>query len=156
MKQVVIAVFLFLLFCCLFISAAGAQPKARKVSVDRKAVKLEYFNKSFEYILKNISKRTGIHFIYKTSVFDDMTTTKIKAADWPTAVSQLLENYSRLEMWSGKLSDSKIWVLEKLLDKNSGSRMEFVRTKANINNNPSLRPEKVAAKTKPAPRLIFH
>ncbi|GEM_PF-3197795 len=172
MKQIVSAGFLFL-FICLFISAVGAEPKVRKVSVpngsplpkysaalkkasERKTVKLRYQNKSFEYVLNDISKRTGIRFTYKAAAFDDRITTKIKAPDWPSALKQLLENYSRIEMWSSDLKESKIWIIEKLWDNYSPSATQYPRRVSAVKNKRKASPRILSSKSRPAPRPIIH
>jgi len=63
-------------------------------------------------ILQNIANETGIQFHTSPAMEDILVNTNITASDWPTALRHLLSDYSRVEVWTGDLDTSHVWLMK--------------------------------------------
>jgi len=79
---------------------------------------------SLGYTLKDIANKTGIKFFVPEEIAQQVIKARVNTKNWKTAVHQLLEEYSTLEMWSDDLASSKVWVYGKDGNNLSGSTIQ--------------------------------
>ena len=63
-------------------------------------------------ILKNIHDETGIRFNLSPRMAKKIISVDIKAKRWKNSVRKLIEDYSRIEVWTNQPKTSQIWLVE--------------------------------------------
>ena len=63
-------------------------------------------------ILKNIHDESGIRFNLSPRMAKKLISIDIKAKHWKNSVRKLIEDYSRVEVWTNQPKTSQIWLVE--------------------------------------------
>jgi len=77
---------------------------------------------SLNKVLWDISGATGIQFQLPESMTDVKTYVHVDADNWKSAVGQLLEEFSTMEIWTTDLHTSKVWILRNKFGGSVGTR----------------------------------
>jgi len=68
-------------------------------------------NQPLAAVLQSISAKSGISFYTRDELSATPITANLQAPDWKTLVSELLKDFSKLEMWNEKISGSTIRIV---------------------------------------------
>ena len=90
-------------------------------------ISLRFENLSLIHVLRNIQEETGILFSVDPSLETVPFSATVQADNWEAAVRELLQGFSRVEVWTENLSASRIWILS-----GQGDTQEPVQPNANI------------------------
>ncbi|SVD09924.1 uncharacterized protein METZ01_LOCUS362778, partial [marine metagenome] len=63
-------------------------------------------------ILKNIHDETGIRFNLSSRMAKKPISIDIEAKHWKNSVRKLIEDFSRVEVWTNQPKTSQIWLVE--------------------------------------------
>ena len=77
-----------------------------------KGIQLHFRDYPLGEILKNIHDETGIRFNLSPQMAKTTISVDIKAKHWKNSVRKLIENYSRVEIWTNQPKTSQIWLVE--------------------------------------------
>ena len=90
-------------------------------------ISLQFEDLTLIDVLRNVQEETGILFSIDPSLETVPFSARIQADDWETAIRQLLNGFSRVEVWTDNLETSRVWLL-------SGGRnvQTAQRTKASV------------------------
>ena len=87
---------------------------AQKNSINStpKGIQLHFRDYPLGEILKNIHDETGIRFNLSSRMAKKIISIDIKAKHWKSSVRKLIEDYSRVEVWTNRPNTSQIWLVE--------------------------------------------
>ena len=77
-----------------------------------KGIQLHFRDYPLGEILKNIHDETGIRFNLSPQMAKKPISVDIKAKHWKNSVRKLIEDYSRVEVWTNQPKTSQIWLVE--------------------------------------------
>ena len=77
-----------------------------------KGIQLHFRDYPLGEILKNIHDETGIRFNLSPRMAKKTISVDIKAKHWKNSVRKLIEDYSRVEVWTNRSKTSQIWLVE--------------------------------------------
>ena len=77
-----------------------------------KGIQLHFRDYPLGEILKNIHDETGIRFNLSPRMAKKIISVDIKAKHWKNSVRKLIEDYSRVEVWTNQPKTSQIWLVE--------------------------------------------
>ena len=77
-----------------------------------KGIQLHYRDYPLGEILKNIHDETGIRFNLSPQMAKKTISVDIEAKHWKNSVRKLIEDYSRVEVWTNRPKTSQIWLVE--------------------------------------------
>ena len=83
-----------------------------KTEVANKSISLRFENLSLINVLQNIQEETGISFSTDPEMKTVPFSATVQAENWEEAVKLLLKNFSRIEVWTGNLYTSRIWLYQ--------------------------------------------
>ena len=87
---------------------------AQKNSINStpKGIQLHFRDYPLGEILKNIHDETGIRFNLSSRMAKKPISIDIEAKHWKNSVRKLIEDFSRVEVWTNHPKTSQIWLLE--------------------------------------------
>jgi hypothetical protein len=74
-------------------------------------ISLRFENLSLIHVLRNIQEETGILFSVDPSLETIPFSATVKGDNWETAIHELLNGFSRVEVWTDNLETSRVWIL---------------------------------------------
>ena len=77
-----------------------------------KGIQLHFRDYPLGEILKNIHDETGIRFNLSPRIAKKIISVDIEAKHWKNSVRKLIEDYSRVEVWTNQPKTSRIWLVE--------------------------------------------
>ena len=77
-----------------------------------KGIQLHFREYPLGEILKNIHDETGIRFNLSPRMAKKTISIDIEAKHWKNSVRKLIEDYSRVEVWTNQPKTSQIWLVE--------------------------------------------
>ena len=77
-----------------------------------KGIQLHFRDYPLGEILKNIHDETGIRFNLSPQMAKKPISVDIKEKHWKNSVRKLIEDYSRVEIWTNQPKTSQIWLVE--------------------------------------------
>jgi len=77
-----------------------------------KGIQLHFRDYPLGEILKNIHDETGIRFNLSPQMAKKLISVDIKEKHWKNSVRKLIEDYSRVEVWTNQPKTSQIWLVE--------------------------------------------
>ena len=77
-----------------------------------KGIQLHFRDYPLGEILKNIHDETGIRFNLSPQMAKKIISVDIEAKHWKNSVRKLIEDYSRVEVWTNQPKTSQIWLIE--------------------------------------------
>jgi len=77
-----------------------------------KGIQLHFRDYPLGEILKNIHDETGIRFNLSPRMSKKTISVDIEAKHWKNSVRKLIEDYSRVEVWTNQPKTSQIWLVE--------------------------------------------
>ena len=77
-----------------------------------KGIQLHFRDYPLGEILKNIHDETGIRFNLSPRMAKKTISVDIEAKHWKNSVRKLIEDYSRVEVWTNQPKTSQIWLVE--------------------------------------------
>ena len=97
------------------ISASDStSPATSKSSITStsKGIQLHFRDYPLGEILKNIHDEIGIRFNLSPQMAKKPISVDIKEKHWKNSVRKLIEDYSRVEVWTNQPKTSQIWLVE--------------------------------------------
>ena len=86
--------------------------KKNSINSTPKGIQLHFRDYPLGEILKNIHDETGIRFNLSSRMAKKIISVDIKAKYWKSSVRKLIEDYSRVEVWTNQPNTSQIWLVE--------------------------------------------
>ena len=86
--------------------------KKNSINSTPKGIQLHFRDYPLGEILKNIHDETGIRFNLSSRMAKKIISVDIKAKHWKSSVRKLIEDYSRVEVWTNQPNTSQIWIVE--------------------------------------------
>ena len=86
--------------------------KKNSINSTPKGIQLHFRDYPLGEILKNIHDETGIRFNLSSRMAKKIISVDIKAKHWKSSVRKLIEDYSRVEVWTNQPNTSQIWLVE--------------------------------------------
>ena len=77
-----------------------------------KGIQLHFRDYPLGEILKNIHDETGIRFNLSPRMAKKPISIDIEAKHWKNSVRKLIEDFSRVEVWTNQPKTSQIWLVE--------------------------------------------
>ena len=87
-------------------------PKKNSINSTPKGIQLHFRDYPLGEILKNIHDETGIRFNLSPRMAKTPISIDIEAKHWKNSVRKLIEDYSRVEVWTNQPKTSQIWLVE--------------------------------------------
>jgi hypothetical protein len=82
------------------------------INSTKKGIQLHFRDYPLGEVLKNINDETGIRFNLSSKMAKIPINVDIEEKYWKNSVRQLIENFSRVEVWTNKPKTSQIWLME--------------------------------------------
>ena len=82
-----------------------------KSKLESHGISLQFEDLTLFDVLQNIQEETGILFSIDPSLETVPFSARIQADNWEAAIKDLLKGFSRVEVWTDKLSTSRVWLL---------------------------------------------
>ena len=86
--------------------------KKNSINSTPKGIQLHFRDYPLGEILKNIHDETGIRFNLSSRMAKKIISVDIKSKYWKSSVRKLIEDYSRVEVWTNQPNTSQIWLVE--------------------------------------------
>ena len=86
--------------------------KKNSINSTPKGIQLHFRDYPLGEILKNIHDETGIRFNLSSRMAKKIISVDIKSKYWKSSVRKLIEDYSRVEVWTNRSNTSQIWLVE--------------------------------------------
>ena len=86
--------------------------KKNSINSTPKGIQLHFRDYPLGEILKSIHDETGIRFNLSSRMAKKIISVDIKAKYWKSSVRKLIEDYSRVEVWTNQPNTSQIWIVE--------------------------------------------
>ena len=87
-------------------------PQKNSINSTPKGIQLHFRDYPLGEILKNIHDETGIRFNLSPRMAKKTISVDIEAKHWKNSVRKLIEDFSRVEVWTNHPKTSRIWLLE--------------------------------------------
>ena len=87
-------------------------PQKNSINSTPKGIQLHFRDYPLGEILKNIHDETGIRFNLSPRMAKKPISIDIEAKHWKNSVRKLIEDYSRVEVWTNQPKTSQIWLVE--------------------------------------------
>jgi type II secretory pathway component GspD/PulD (secretin) len=87
-------------------------PQKNSINSTPKGIQMHFREYPLGEILKNIHDETGIHFNISPQMAKKLISVSIEAKHWKNSVLKLVEDYSRVEVWTNQPKTSQIWIIE--------------------------------------------
>ena len=87
-------------------------PQKNSINSTPKGIQLHFRDYPLGKILINIHDETGIRFNLSPRMAKKPISIDIKAKHWKNSVRKLIEDYSRVEVWTNQPKTSQIWLVE--------------------------------------------
>ena len=87
-------------------------PQKNSISSTPKGIQLHFRDYPLGEILKNIHDETGIRFNLSPRMAKKPISIDIEAKHWKNSVRKLIEDFSRVEVWTNQPKTSQIWLVE--------------------------------------------
>ncbi len=87
-------------------------PQKNSINSTPKGIQLHFRDYPLGEILKNIHDETGIRFNLSPQMANKTISVDIEAKHWKNSVRKLIEDYSRVEVWTNQPKTSQIWLVE--------------------------------------------
>ena len=87
-------------------------PQKNSINSTPKGIQLHFRDYPLGEILKNIHDETGIRFNLSPRMAKKTISVDIEAKHWKNSVRKLIEDYSRVEVWTNQPKTSQIWLVE--------------------------------------------
>ena len=87
-------------------------PQKNSINSTPKGIQLHFRDYPLGEILKNIHDETGIRFNLSPQMANKTISVDIEAKHWKNSVRKLIEDFSRVEVWTNHPKTSRIWLLE--------------------------------------------
>ena len=87
-------------------------PQKSSITSTSKGIQLHFRDYPLGEILKNIHDETGIRFNLSPRMAKKPISIDIEAKHWKNSVRKLIEDYSRVEVWTNQPKTSQIWLVE--------------------------------------------
>jgi len=86
--------------------------KKNSINSTQNGIQLHFRDYPLGEILKNIHDETGIRFSLSPQMAKKKIRGDIEAKHWKNSVRKLIEDYSRVEVWTNQPKTSQIWPVE--------------------------------------------
>jgi type II secretory pathway component GspD/PulD (secretin) len=86
--------------------------KKNSINSTQNGIQLHFRDYPLGEILKNIHEETGIRFNLSPTLAKKTISVDIEAKNWKNSVRKLVEDYSRVEVWTNQPKTSQIWLVE--------------------------------------------
>ena len=87
-------------------------PQKNSINSTPKGIQLHFRDYPLGEILKNIRDETSIRFNLSPRMSKKTISVDIEAKHWKNLVRKLIEDYSRVEVWTNQPKTSQIWLVE--------------------------------------------
>jgi hypothetical protein len=87
-------------------------PQKNSINSTPKGIQLHFRDYPLGKILINIHDETGIRFNLSPRMAKKPISIDIEAKHWKNSVRKLIEDYSRVEIWTNQPKTSQIWLVE--------------------------------------------
>jgi hypothetical protein len=87
-------------------------PQKNSINSTPKGIQLHFRDYPLGEILKNIHDETGIRFNLSSRMAKKPISIDIEAKHWKNSVRKLIEDFSRVEVWTNQPKTSQIWLVE--------------------------------------------
>ena len=87
-------------------------PQKNSINSTPKGIQLHFRDYPLGKILINIHDETGIRFNLSPRMAKKPISINIEAKHWKNSVRKLIEDYSRVEIWTNQPKTSQIWLVE--------------------------------------------
>ena len=87
-------------------------PQKNSINSTPKGIQLHFRDYPLGEILKNIHDETGIRFNISSRMAKKPISINIEAKHWKNSVRKLIEDFSRVEVWTNQPKTSQIWLVE--------------------------------------------
>ena len=87
-------------------------PQKNSINSTPRGIQLHFRDYPLGEILKNIHDETGIRFNLSPPLAKKTISVDIEAKHWKNSVRKLIEDYSRVEVWTNQPKTSQIWLVE--------------------------------------------
>ena len=87
-------------------------PQNNSINSTPKGIQLHFRDYPLGEILKNIHDESGIRFNLSPQMAKKPISIDIEAKHWKNSVRKLIEDFSRVEVWTNHPKTSRIWLLE--------------------------------------------
>ena len=87
-------------------------PQKNSINSTPKGIQLHFRDYPLGEILKNIHDESGIRFNLSPRMAKKLISIDIEAKHWKNSVRKLIEDYSRVEVWTNQPKTSQIWLVE--------------------------------------------
>ena len=87
-------------------------PQKNSINSTLKGIQMHFRDYPLGEILKNIHDESGIRFNLSPRMAKKPISIDIKAKHWKNSVRKLIEDYSRVEVWTNHPKTSQIWLVE--------------------------------------------
>ena len=87
-------------------------PQNNSINSTPKGIQLHFRDYPLGEILKNIHDESGIRFNLSPRMAKKPISIDIEAKHWKNSVRKLIEDFSRVEVWTNHPKTSQIWLLE--------------------------------------------
>ena len=82
------------------------------INSTKKGIQLHFRDYPLGEVLKNINDETGIRFNLSSKMAKMPINVDIEAKFWKSSIRQLINDFSRVEVWTNKPRTSQIWLVE--------------------------------------------
>ncbi len=86
--------------------------KKKSINSTPNGIQLHFRDYPLGEILKNIHDETGIRFNLSRPLAKKTISVDIEEKNWKNSVRKLVEDYSRVEVWTNQPKTSQIWLVE--------------------------------------------
>ena len=87
-------------------------PQKNSINSTPKGIQLHFRDYPLGEILKNIHDESGIRFNLSSQMAKKPISIDIEAKHWKSSVRKLIEDFSRVEVWTNQPKTSRIWLVE--------------------------------------------
>ena len=87
-------------------------PQKNSINSTPKGIQLHFRDYPLGEILRNIHDETGIRFNLSPRMAKKTISVNIEAKHWKNSVRNLIEDFSRVEVWTNQPKTSQIWLFE--------------------------------------------
>ena len=94
------------------LTSINQSAKKKSINSTPKGIQLHFRDYPLGEILKNIHDETGIRFNLSSRMAKKIISVDIKSKYWKSSVRKLIEDYSRVEVWTNQPNTSQIWLVE--------------------------------------------
>lgn len=128
-----------------FVNLTQGNPTAisqSEISPNASGVRISVQSRALRDVLQRIQNETGVTFKLDDALLGTPVTASIQAADWKTAISELLESFNVMTVWGKTLDQSRIRIIG--LD---GNKVNVASAPKPTNQNPARAAPPVRSKS---------